>query len=584
MKTKITYPAGIKHCSALLLLTLLFCLEAYSQSPAWLWAHGAGAAIADYGYSTAIDASGNVYTTGYFQGAVDFDPSASVSTLTAFGLSDIFVSKFDGAGNFVWVKQLGGPGDEKGFCLVLDPLNADIFICGTFNGTTDFDPGAGSQSITGEGAFICKLNSSGNYLWAKAMTGATSQCQAVSMAVDFAGSGGIYTTGYFQNGVDFDPGVGIYNLTSAGSFDIFVSKLDNLGNFVWAKQMGGVSSFGDYGQAIAIDPSGNGDIYTTGFFYGTADFDPGIPTFYFTSNGVSDIFISKLNNAGDFVWAKRMGGTNDDHGQAILFNALGNLITTGYFGDVVDFDPGPGTFNLTASGLGGGKDVFISKLDSAGNFGWAKAMGGNNNDCGQSIMMDATGNIYLTGLFEVSADFDPGPGVFTMTSGGFSDIFVSKLDNAGNFVWAKGAGGTAVDRGRSIALDASGYVYITGDFQSHSLIFGSDTLTNIGFGTSDIFIAKLDTAIITGDNEILSSADILSIFPNPTSGALTIKTARPDRKTSVEIYTVHGEKIYGEKFFSDKLEVNMNNNPSGIYFVMLKNEKNIIAVKKLVKT
>ena len=129
------------------------------------------------------------------------------------------------------------------------------------------------------------------------------------IAIDPA-SGAIYTTGFFSATVDFDPGAGVFNLTSAGSGDIFISKLDASGNFVWAKQMGGIAY--DKCYSIAIDTAGSGALYTTGVFEGTADFDPGAGTLNLTPAGQYDIFISKLDSSGNFVWAKRIGGTGRD--------------------------------------------------------------------------------------------------------------------------------------------------------------------------------------------------------------------------------------------------------------------------------
>ncbi len=187
----------------------------------------------------------------------------------------------------------------------------------------------------------------------------------------------------------------------------------------WAKSMGGADP--DYGLSIALDGSGN--VYTTGFFEGTADFDPGAGVFNLTSAGYRDIYISKLDASGNFVWAKAMGGAFDDLGSSIAIDGSGNVYTTGYFSGTVDFDPGAGVFNLTSAGF---EDIFISKLDASGNFVWANAMGGADPDYGSSIALDGSGNVYTTGFFEGTADFDPGAGVANLTSAGSSDIFVAK--------------------------------------------------------------------------------------------------------------------------------------------------------------
>jgi len=202
-----------------------------------------------------------------------------------------------------------------------------------------------------------------------------------------------------------------------------LSHFANAQNFEWAKQLGGVSS--DVGSSIAVDAFGN--VYTTGYFQGTADFDPGPGAFNLTSAGGGDIFISKLDASGNFVWAKQMGGTSEDVGYSIAVDASGNVFTTGYFEGTADFDPGPGTFNLTSAG---NTDIFISKLDASGNFVWAKQLGGTDYDSGVSIALDTSGNVYTTGWFQGTVDFDPGPGTFNLTSAGNSDIFVHKMSQS----------------------------------------------------------------------------------------------------------------------------------------------------------
>src|SRR5674476_671097 len=131
------------------------------------------------------------------------------------------------------------------------------------------------------------------------------------------------------------------------------------------------------------------------------------------------LFFSSLQAQNvSLVWAKNMGGASDDYVNSIAVDASGNVYTTGYFLGTVDFDPGAGTYNLTSAG---GYDIFISKLDASGNFVWAKNMGGASDDRGTSIAVDASGNVYTTGSFRGTADFDPGAGTYNLTSAGSGD-------------------------------------------------------------------------------------------------------------------------------------------------------------------
>ncbi|MCT7984187.1 Ig-like domain-containing protein [Laspinema sp. A4] len=324
------------------------------------WATRLGGTGAESGHSIAVDSSGNVYTTGIFQGTADFDPGAGTFNLTSAGGTDNYISKLNPDGTFAWAKRLGGTGNDRGNSIAVDS-SGNVYTTGSFSGsgTADFDPGAGTFNLTAAGdgsqadSYISKLNPDGTFAWAKQL-GSTGSDSGSSIAVD--SSGNVYTTGYFTGTVDFDPGAGTFNLTSAGGNDSYISKLNPDGTFAWAKRLGGGAGH-DEGNSIKVDSSGN--VYTTGFFVGTADFDPGAGTFYLTSKGGNDSFISMLDPSGNFLWAKQLGGPVADLGKGIAVDNSGNVYTGGFFQGTADFDPGTGTANLSEAG---GNDSFISKL------------------------------------------------------------------------------------------------------------------------------------------------------------------------------------------------------------------------------
>jgi hypothetical protein len=322
------------------------------------------------------------------------------------------------------VSVFGGVGNEFSESTVVDSTG-NIYTTGRFASTVDFDPGVGTSNLTTAGSsdvFISKLDASGNLVFAKRF-GAAEADAGRSIALDSTGN--IYTAGYFEQTVDFDPSAGTTNLTSAGRSDVFVSKLDSSGNLVFAKRFGAAET--DVGLSVAVDSTGN--VYTTGYFEQTVDFDPGAGTTDLTTGGGSDVFVSKLDASGNLVFAKRFGGSNDDGGISISVDSNGNIHTTGYFEERVDFDPGAGTSNLTSAG---GTDVFVSKIDSSGNLLLAKSFGGTANDVGRSITFDSTGNIYTTGEFAGTVDFDPGTGTTNLISAGGNDVFILRLDPSGD--------------------------------------------------------------------------------------------------------------------------------------------------------
>ncbi|PKP45079.1 MAG: hypothetical protein CVT94_19010 [Bacteroidetes bacterium HGW-Bacteroidetes-11] len=420
-----------------LILLLLVAFGWSSSAQTFEWAKSFGGSSDDTGYSIAVDASGNVYTTGCYSGTVDFDPGAGTAYLTSAERTDVFVQKLDTSGNFLWAKSFGENFFDCGYSIAVD-ASGNVYTTGIFEGTVDFDPGAGTANLTSvefTDVFVQKLDAYGNFLWARSFGGSSSD-QGLSITLD--ASGNVYTTGFFQWTVDFDPGAGTADLTSVRGSDVFVQKLDASGNFLWAKSFGGYSD--DYGYSIAVDASEN--VYTTGYFERTVDFDPGVGTANLTSVGARDVFVQKLDVSGNFLWAKSFGGSSYDIGHSIKVDASGNVYTTGYFERTVDFDPGAGTANLTSAGS---TDVFVQKLDTSGNFLWAKSFGDWFDDYGYSIAVDASGNVYTTGFFKLEVDFDPGAGTANLTSVGDADVFIQKLGS--------GVAGI-VDMGKGIHIKA----------------------------------------------------------------------------------------------------------------------------------
>jgi hypothetical protein len=519
---------------------ILLSFLVHAQEPSLAWAKSIGGPGIDEGYSRAIDASGNVYITGFFNGTVDFDPGPGTFNLTAeIGYSHVFISKLDASGNFLWAKSMDGHYQGVSRSIAVD-ASGNVYTAGTFSGTADFDPSPGTYNLASAGLdniFISKLDASGNFLWAKS-TGIGYLNNAVnSIAVD--ASSNVYLIGAFTGTMDFDPGPGTFNLTSAGLGDIFVSKLDGAGNFLWAKRIG--SNAEDIGNSITVVASG--DIYFTGAFPGTVDFDPGPGTFNLTAI-VTDIFVSKLDASGNFLWAKSMGGAGQDQGSSIAVDASGNVYTTGYFMGRGDFDPGPGIFNLTPLNNSGNQEIFISKLDASGNFLWAKNMGSIGNDVGNSIAVDASGNVYTTGYFSGTADFDPGPDTFNLTTSfSFSAIFVSKLDALGNFLWAKNMGGSIFDHGNSITVDATGNVYAAGTFSGTADFDpGPGTFNLTSNGNLDVFVVKWSQPVTCTPPTFLNNGMIvLDATCGKSDGNISII---PLSGTAPFQYSLDGGKTY----------------------------------------
>ena len=238
---------------------------------------------------------------------------------------------------------------------------------------------------------------------------------------------------------------------------------------IWSQHFG--SSLSDYGYSVATDAAGN--VFVTGSFQGTADFGGG----NLASAGNDDIFLAKYSPTGAHLWSKRFGSYNSDRGYSVATDASGNVFVTGIFDGTVDFGGG----NLPTAGYG---DIFVAKFDPSGTHLWSHGFGSaSDNDSGYSVATDAAGNVFVTGYFAGTVDFGGGP----LVSAGNYDIFLAKFSSTGTHLWSHRFGSTAADNGYSVATDAQGSVFLTGDFQG-TVDFGGGNL--VCAGNTDVVLAK----------------------------------------------------------------------------------------------
>ena len=550
------------------LVLLLNGFYVQSQTANLVWVKQLGGSGFDICESIAVGASGHIYATGYFSNSVDFQLPSGTQTFTSEGNVDVFISKMDSLGKYVWVRQIGGSQGDYTYAMALDK-HENVYTAMQSWNTLDMDPGPDTYNMTPVGnldIFISKLDSNGNFVWAKQL-GGKSRDEVKDIAVD--ASGNVYITGYFEGTADFDPGEGVHNLTAVGGDDIYICKLDAAGDFVWAKQIG--SSKDESGYSIAVDASEN--VYITGFFKETVDFDPGTGTYQLTSEGKDDGFICKLNASGGFEWANRIGGTENDYVHSIAIDASGNVYAAGRFYAKADFDPGENTHYMTSHG---GFDVFVLKYNNSGALLWAKQMGSQTHDYVRDIALDASGNVYTTGYFYLTADFDPGTDTYHMTSEGtHGDVFISKLDASGNFVWARQIAGPDEKSGTALALDASGSVYTAGYFKvTADFDPGPDNHMLTSAGNNDVFIHKMKQEMNTEvmENDFHS---LLVAYPNPVNESLTVDLGELHENVAIHVLDINGRLVYNKSFINQQiLHIRLAHLIPGVYLV------NVIAGQK----
>ncbi|OGD73286.1 hypothetical protein A3K29_04090 [Candidatus Collierbacteria bacterium RIFOXYB2_FULL_46_14] len=426
------------------------------------------------------DFDGNTYIFGYFSTTVDFDPTVGVDSYTSAGGYDMFLSKYDSGGNYLWTKVWGGAGTFDDYNSLTFDTDNNVYVTGEFESTVDFDPGAGTDNHTANGldGFLTKYDSNGNHQWTKTWGGDShDRPEIVSFNNDYTN---IYVYGRFFSTPDFDPGAGTDNHTSNGGYDIFLTKFDLSGNHVWTKTFGGSNH--DYSDQIYFDANNN--FYLLGDFFNTVDFDPGSGTDNRTSNGSYDNFISKFDADGNFLWVKNWGGSGTD--RAMGFTFVGDrILISGIFVTTVDFDPGSGTQNKT---VGGSSDIYILELSLDGNFKSIKTVGGSGVDEAYNITKDVNNNLYIWGIFSNTIDFDSSESVDNHVSNGLYDLYLTKYDSDLNYQWTRTWGGTGYDYPTFIDIYSNTF-HVSGAF-ANTMNFNGDNNSepHTSNGSTDIFM------------------------------------------------------------------------------------------------
>lgn len=459
----------MKHLVAAFSILWFCCQTVSAQDAGFNWVKhltGSGSPTIE---EIATDASGNIYVLGYFTGEVDFDPSASQKLITASGGEDIFFAKYNASGDLIWIRQLATAANERATGLKIDDSN-NAYICGYFEGTINLNPVPPEfftiTSSGGTDGFLAKYNSSGTFQWSQRI-GDTADDRAVELDIEV--NGGVYLTGYYQGTVDFDPGAGTNNLTSAGMQDIFIVKYNTSGTYLFATSVGGTSL--DIPYDIALNCCG-GYMYLTGQFYATTDFNPGSGTNSLTSAGGSDAFVAKyLATNGGYQWAFAIGSTADEIGRHIEFHDAGantgSVYVAGTYRASVDLDPGTGTATATYAG-GSFEDIFLAKYNAAGTFEWGNGIGSTNQDMPTGLSLVGSSHLFLAGYFRGTVDVDPGSGITNLTSSPLvnPNAFLVYYSDLGGVNWAKNIPSVLWSSGHALGTSGSAdlIAYLGGKF------------------------------------------------------------------------------------------------------------------------
>jgi hypothetical protein len=484
----------LKNLFATALSVFLFLSGSAQQ---FEWVKRIGNSLDHQAFILKTDADNNVYITGYYQSGFYFVPETSSNLAQAFGGDDIFIAKYSANGTFIWGKTIGGSGQDRPSGMDVSE-DGNVSITGYFNGTVDFNPGSAVNNLTAIGnrdIFVLKLNSNGDYVWAHKFGSALPD---EGVATCFDPSGNVFVTGYFQETVDFNPGSATNNFT-ATSYDIFILKLDANGNYVWNIDLG--SGPAEQGRAIQCDASGN--VYTSGSYASTLDFNPGAPTEFMSATGVADIYLLKLTNAGDFIWSRKIGGISNEYALSIAIDLNGAAILGGHFESTTTFNSFPNVA-VTSAGL---DDAFVVKFNSDGSHAWTRTIGSTGYDRTQAVATDAQGNVYATGFFQGTVDLNPDAGVENFTANQ-EDCFVMKLSSNGDFINASVMGGAGSDYSYGIATDAIGGIYTCGSFTQTADFDPSNQVNELtSIGGFDVFLSKWGQCVPTFSTDVQTACN-----------------------------------------------------------------------------
>lgn len=542
------------------------------------WAHASQGSGGSYisVRKMLTDSSGNIYTYGQFSGSILLDPVNQTGQINTIGdyNYDLYFSKWDSAGNLLLSFTLAGSSNDTPTDFAIDQ-EGNLWLGGYFYDVMDLDPGTGEYLINSVGdldLFLAKYNPEGELLWA-GQFGSLSYESGGHIAID--SSGRIHFAGNFNRTIDMDPGPEVYEIETSGIYDTdgFICTLDSLGNFINAGQFEGPG--GVFVSELKIDAEGN--LWCGGSFDDTVDFDPGEGIFELGSPGVHHCFLVKLDPEGNFITALCYGGVEDISMENLVFNSQGSLLITGNYRNSADFDPGPEGFTLTALGF---NDCYILSLDTDGMFIWAASVSGESSESGLDIAVDMYDNVYVTGYFYGIIDADPGEGTYLMQTTFYANGFLLKLNNEGNFIWAKHLRSDSGISGDCLLVLDDGSILESGWFSYMADFDPAEPIFVLwASGNFDVFIRKLNNDLSVGIHEI-TQVNSFQIYPNPNMGLFFVEISIP---SVCRIFAADGRLVSQSNLNAGKNHLNQDDLKTGLYTVQTISSDQVLVKKMLIR-
>jgi hypothetical protein len=559
----------------LFILFTILSLRLYSQDLSFEWANSIGSHVKDLSGDIITDSENNVYVLGNFQGNIPIDNKNQNLNLISNGGSDVFLAKYSDDGTLIWIKSFGGTGYDYAYSLAIDSQN-NVFIVGYFTGTVDFDPSVNSNYLSSNGLqdiFISKFNKNGQLIWVKSFGNSQNE---LSKKIKVDNQDNVYIAGGFYGTVDFDPSLnGVFNITSGGSSDGFILKLNNDGVFIWAKSFFGIQNGYDFVNDIEFDD--NNDLYVLTSFFGMVDFDPGNGSHILNSfnSEVNNSCIVKLNKNGVFEWAKLIECEENCVITECDVDENNNIYIIGRFRGKLKLDDANENNEIVPNGTA--YDILLAKYSPNSDFLWGFSLGSNSSDSGLDIKYFEN-QIYISGLFSKSVDFNPSQeSEFILTSNSNKDAFIANYTFNGDFLNAYSFGGIGEDVIRKINITENKKLYALGDFTNLIDCNPNQEKHEISTkGDSDIFFIKFN---LEQSNSLFENTLEKNFFyPNPCSPNSHLKFNSDFNNNNLRIKDFNGKIILESKIIDDYFQLNQKLENS-IYLLEVINEFDKIIFK-----
>lgn len=538
-----------------------------SQTPTWNWAQKLTGPYYDFSYDITKDADEDIYITGQFDTWL-FDGN---DTLKAYGGKDGYLLKMNTNGVIkkiikVGSRQVFSAAEESVSCIAVDPQK-NIYIAGRYNTDSLFIdtiilPRYSGQPTNTNYAFIAKLDSNFKAIWAKPI-----KCGSIDFpsSLEVDKDGNVYLTGKFAGNFTM-----IGNDSILGNGRMTIVKFNPNGNILWYRNFGGSGEITD----VAFD--NNNDVYITGVFIGTAQFGNATLSAPNTNEDACVLKLSKTN--GSIIWLKHITGIGRSFATAIEVSSADEVYVGGYFGSNTDYKKDTliiGNDSVIAASSDY-EDIFLAKMDLAGNVLWLKRYGATYNDYLYSMRLDSSDRLYFAGYFTTQTII--GNNTFT----GSGDVIIAHIDSLGGVVWVgKGGGPNSSDRPSGLMPLDNGQVFVCGIYNQITY-FGNIMLTantTYGTGQSDVYLATIYYPLITSLNEAASNLISFAVYPNPADNYLSILSA--DKISYLKIYDLNGRELLAD-YSVNKTTIDISALPAGFYVLEVSVNGNI-GRKKFIK-